>query len=70
MLQIIIGAFVSGLDAGLIYQTWPKMNLSYFPDDLVDIKYDLSYLLNNQSFVQFLHRSVAYLIVLCYIIGL
>ena len=35
LLQIIIGAFVSGLDAGLIYQTWPKMNLSYFPDDLV-----------------------------------
>ena len=34
LFQIIIGAFVSGLDAGLIYQTWPKMNLSYFPDDL------------------------------------
>ena len=24
LLQIICGAFVSGLDAGLIYQTWPK----------------------------------------------
>ena len=27
--QIIIGAFVSGLDAGKIYQTWPLMGYSY-----------------------------------------
>ena len=36
-IQITIGAFVSGLDAGHIYQTWPKMNHTYFPDD-VEIK--------------------------------
>ena len=34
-LQIILGAFVSGLDAGKIYQTWPLMNLSYFPSDVI-----------------------------------
>ncbi len=62
--QIIIGAFVSGLDAGLIYQTWPKMNLSYLPDDVSFSRFDLSYLMNNQSFVQFLHRTLAYLIVI------
>ena len=28
--QIIMGAFVSGLDAGKIYQTWPKMGLKFF----------------------------------------
>ena len=33
-LQIVLGAFVSGLDAGKIYQTWPLMNNSYFPDDI------------------------------------
>ena len=33
ILQICIGAFVSGLDAGQIYQSWPLMNQSYFPDD-------------------------------------
>ena len=33
-IQIIMGAFVSGLDAGSIYQTWPLMNNSYVPDDL------------------------------------
>ncbi len=64
LFQIIIGAFVSGLDAGLIYQTWPKMNLSYFPDDLKLIDFNLTNLLNNQSFVQFLHRTTAYLILL------
>ena len=63
LLQIIIGAFVSGLDAGLIYQTWPKMNLSYFPDDINTINLNIIYLLSEQSFVQFLHRTVAYLIV-------
>ena len=33
IIQICIGAFVSGLDAGQIYQSWPLMNHSYFPDD-------------------------------------
>ena len=32
-LQIAIGAFVSGMDAGQIYNTWPLMGSSYFPDD-------------------------------------
>lgn len=64
LIQIILGAFVSGLDAGLIYQTWPKMNLSYFPDDLNIVNFDLRNLFSNQSFVQFLHRSFAYLIII------
>ena len=62
--QIVIGAFVSGLDAGLIYQTWPKMNLSYFPDDVKLLNSSFINLFNNQSFVQFLHRNIAYLIIL------
>jgi len=33
ILQISIGAFVSGLDGGKLYQTWPLMNENYFPDD-------------------------------------
>ncbi len=64
LLQIIVGAFVSGLDAGLIYQTWPKMNYSFFPDDLVIGNHNFLYLFDNQSFVQFLHRSIAYFITL------
>ena len=57
--QIIIGAFVSGLDAGKIYQTWPLMNGKFFPDDY---SYNDLFNLSNPSFVQFVHRNIAYLI--------
>ena len=61
-IQIILGAFVSGLDAGKLYQTWPLMNLSFFPDD-VKIYSGLDFFnFNNQSLVQFYHRNVAYII--------
>ena len=61
-IQIIFGAFVSGLDAGRIYQTWPLMGFSYFPDDvdLNSIKDITNF--NNHSLVQFYHRNLAYLI--------
>ena len=61
-MQISIGAFVSGMDAGKIYNTWPLMNSTYFPNDS-----DLINLLSLNSFsdpslVQFMHRNLAYLI--------
>jgi heme a synthase len=61
-LQIVLGAFVSGLDAGKIYQSWPLMDRSYFPDDivLIDIKSLTDF--NNHSIVQFYHRNLAYII--------
>ena len=63
-LQIIIGAFVSGLDAGLIYQTWPLMDKTYFPSD-VNINIFTDYLdFNNHGLVQFIHRNLGYLIIL------
>ena len=39
LLLIIFGAFVSGLDAGKVYQSCPMMNNSYFPDDLTVISF-------------------------------
>jgi heme a synthase len=61
-LQIILGAFLSGLDGGLIYNSWPDMNGSFFPND-VELK-DLlnTQLFNNASIIQFLHRITAYLL--------
>ena len=61
-LQIILGAFVSGLDAGKIYQTWPLMNGSYFPSDINLTNFEEIFNLNDRSVVQFIHRNVAYLI--------
>ena len=61
-LQIIMGAFVSGLDAGMIYQTWPKMNFSFFPNDVNIVDLKIPSIFNTQSLVQFIHRSLAYII--------
>ncbi len=61
-LQIILGAFVSGLDAGKIYQTWPLMNESYYPNDVNFKDYKEFLNLNDRSVVQFIHRNVAYII--------
>jgi|TARA_B110000914_G_scaffold221875_1_gene234369 cytochrome c oxidase assembly protein subunit 15 len=68
-LQIIFGAFVSGLDAGNIYQTWPLMGFSYFPNDLIIENYKNIFNFDVHSLVQFYHRNLAYLITI-YIIFL
>ena len=65
-LQIIIGAFVSGMDAGKIYNTWPLMGNNYFPDDNSFFNlFNLS-ALSDPSLVQFLHRNLAYVILLIF----
>jgi heme a synthase len=61
-LQIIFGAFMSGLDAGRIYQTWPLMGYSYFPNDVKLLELGNIFDFNNHSVVQFYHRNLAYLI--------
>ena len=62
LLQVILGAFVSGLDAGKIYQTWPLMGQSFVPNDLILKNFNNFFDFNNHSLVQFYHRSLAYLI--------
>ena len=67
-LQIVFGAFVSGMDAGKIYNTWPLMGNSYFPDDNKIINLFKFSALSDASLVQYLHRNIAYLIFVLYII--
>ena len=67
-LQIIFGAFVSGMDAGKIYNTWPLMGNSYFPDDNRIINLFKLSAFSDPSLVQYLHRNMAYLILTLYII--
>ncbi len=62
LLQVILGAFVSGLDAGRIYQTWPLMGHSYIPNDLIFKNLNNIFDFTNHSLVQFYHRNLAYLI--------
>jgi cytochrome c oxidase assembly protein subunit 15 len=66
-LQLIIGAFVSGMDAGKVYNTWPLMGSSYFPDDSQFIEFLNANVFDNPSIVQFIHRNLAYLILCIYI---
>ena len=66
-IQLIIGAFVSGMDAGTVYNTWPLMGNSYFPDDSKIIEFLNITVFDNPSIVQFLHRNLAYLIIIVYI---
>jgi cytochrome c oxidase assembly protein subunit 15 len=62
VLQIILGAFLSGLDGDLIYNSWPDMNGSFFPNDVGFKDVANTQLFNNASIVQFLHRFTAYLL--------
>lgn len=64
LVQIAIGAFVSGLDAGKIYQTWPKMGSSFIPNDLMLDNLKEFFELDNRSLIQFYHRKLAYIIIL------
>jgi len=67
-LQISIGAFVSGLDAGKIYNSWPLMGSSYFPDDASIINLLNLSAFNEPSLVQFIHRNLAYFIFFFYVL--
>ncbi|WP_066829530.1 COX15/CtaA family protein [Rufibacter ruber] len=60
--QIILGAFVAGLKAGLYYNTFPLMNGEFFPR-LLQETLTWDNFLENGSFVQFLHRWVALVVV-------
>ncbi len=66
-LQLIIGAFVSGMDAGKVYNTWPLMGSSFFPDDSRVYEFFSFNIFEDPSLVQFIHRNLAYLIVIVYI---
>lgn len=63
-LQIIAGAFVAGLDAGYIYNTWPLMNGALIPSGLFELTPAWLNMFENVLTVQFLHRGIAYFIVI------
>jgi len=68
VVQIILGAFLSGLDGGLIYNSWPDMNGSFLPNDVGYNDLINTQLLNNPSIIQFLHRVTAYFLLFLIII--
>lgn len=61
-LQIVAGAFVAGLDAGMGYNTWPLMDGALIPSGLGAIDPAWKNLFENALTVQFNHRMLAYVV--------
>ncbi len=59
-LQIVLGGFVAGLNAGFIYNTWPLMEGGIAPKGLMFMHPWWINFLDNIATVQFDHRMVAY----------
>jgi len=59
--QIVAGAFVAGLDAGLAYNTWPLMDGALVPDGLGFMDPFWVNLFENPATAQFDHRMLGYL---------
>lgn len=66
IIQIIYGAFVAGLDAGWIHNHWPMMSEGKFMHETVYIEQNPLYknFIEGKSGVQFVHRTMAYIVVL------
>ncbi|XP_042358321.1 cytochrome c oxidase assembly protein COX15 homolog [Plectropomus leopardus] len=58
-LTALSGAFVAGLDAGLVYNSFPKMGERWIPDDLLAFSPALKNVFENPTTVQFDHRILA-----------
>ena len=65
LIQIIYGGFVAGLDAGLIHNHWPLMSDSQFFHESIMMEKDswILRLTEGKSGVQFVHRTLAIIIV-------
>ena len=65
IIQIIYGAFVAGLKAGLVHNHWPLMNESKFMHHSVYVLEPFyKNLIENPSGIQFIHRTLAYIVVI------
>ncbi|HWK94386.1 MAG TPA: COX15/CtaA family protein [Pseudolabrys sp.] len=64
LFQIYLGALVAGLDAGLIYNTWPLIDGGFIPESARLWHIDPAWrnLFENTLTVQFVHRMFAYAI--------
>ena len=62
--QITYGAFVSGTDSGLLYNTWPLYNGTLFPE-ITFLDNTIKYLFfENGDFIVFFHRTFAFVLLI------
>lgn len=63
VLQIIYGAFVAGLNAGFVMNTFPKMGNQWISDSVTALSPTWLNFIEGTGGVQFIHRYLAYLVV-------
>lgn len=63
-IQLFYGGFMSGLHAALAAPSWPKMNGVWVPFNLMEQNW-----INHPINVQFVHRGIAYLLLILIIVG-
>ncbi len=61
-IQVVLGAFVAGLKAGLIYNTWPEMDGQWVPADYWLPGRGIMSVFESHAAAQFNHRLVAYVV--------
>jgi len=66
-LQVLLGAWVAGLDAGQVANSWPLMNERFFPDG-VDWSLGIAAFANDPFLVHFLHRWWAWAVVVVLVV--
>ena len=60
--QIVYGAFMAGLRAGLAFQTFPKMLGYWVPPGLLELEPVWRNFTDNTTLVQFIHRGLGWII--------
>ena len=66
--QLLYGGFMAGLKAAATAPTWPSINGKYFPEEMWEQGSVLNNLVNNPIMVHFMHRGIAYLLLIAAII--
>ncbi|MBV9693683.1 MAG: COX15/CtaA family protein [Alphaproteobacteria bacterium] len=61
-IQMLLGALVAGLHAGLIYNTWPSMDGRLLPENPFSVAAVSFNFIENTGLVQFDHRMAAYVV--------
>ncbi|RYY46136.1 MAG: heme A synthase [Chitinophagaceae bacterium] len=67
-IQLIYGGFMAGLKAAATAPTWPTINGQFFPKSMLEDGSLLNNLVNNRIMVHFMHRGIAYLLLIAVVI--
>ena len=62
--MVLSGALVAGIRAGYAYNTWPLMNGSFIPPEILLLEPWYANIAYNMATVQFIHRTLAIVIAL------